>query len=323
MATTAKTAIVKAGKESASVAFEKNREKLLQAMTEKTQELAKECDKLIDRAQRGNIMALYHIGVRVQDALDEAKQGEYGSNAAKQIASYIPHFRGNVNELYAAARVAKTFDAEFIKENAELRVGDDYLQWGHLVALATIDKPEDRTKMLDAVKAQALPVNELLRRIRGGEVKAKNVRNGGRTVTAPTSIISGLEKMRASALSTCNYLQMCQKSVFNRIASMPVTEVSDALVAKLEADKVELGKLSEQIGTANTQLDACLERAKDALAQKKAATPEEPAAAPKKGGKPAAKVTAAKTPAAKPKAKKPKAKKKVKAGRPAPATATA
>lgn len=291
---------------SPALAFEKERAKLLAQMTDATKEIAKDCDSRIDKANRGNTMTMYYIGSRMVDALDEAKQAEYGSNAAKQLATYIPFFDGDTNMLYALRRVAQTFDEAFIKENAERKIGKgQYISLQHWIELAKIAKAEDRNKTFDAIVTHGLSAAEIARRIRSGEVKAKNIRAGGRKVAPPTSLLSGLEKLRADSLKVVNYLKMCDTHVFGRIAKMAVTEFSDTLIAKMRADKEELAKLRTKIDEADKSLDACLERGEKALEEKAAKD----------------KPQAAKAPPAKP-AKKPQAAKpKVKAKRPGAATA--
>ncbi len=309
-------ALDKATPAAPAVAFEKARQKLLAEMTEPTQQIAQECDTMLDKGNRGITRTFYNIGARMVEALDEAKQGEYGSNAAKQLASYISYFEGDTNKLYNLRQVAITFDEAFVNEYSEKKIGKgEHMSIEHWVQLSRIAKPAERQKMLDAVVTHGLSAAEVARRIRSGEVQAKNIRGGGRRVAPPSSLLSGLEKLRADSLKVTNYLKMCDKHVFGKIASMAVADFSDTLVAKLEADKAELATLRTKLDEADKSIDACLVRGKKALSEKEAKKAAEAKAA--KAGKATPAKPAAKP--AKPKAAKPK----IKAKRPAAATASA
>lgn len=298
------------------VAFERQRGKLLAGMTDATREVAVACDKKLAAANRGNIMTLYYIGARMVDTLDEAKQGQYGSDAAKQIFAYLKKkLGGDANLLYGLRRVAQVFDEAFIKEHAEKPIGDGgELTMTHLIALTAIDTAEDREKTFAEVVTHGLSAEQIKLRLRSGELKPRNTRQGGRTVSIPLSLMSGLEKLRAEATKVSNYLGMCDKHVFGKIVKMPVADFTDAIVAKLRADREELAALQGKLTAADAHIGACLDRGEKALAAQAKAAPAE-AAAPanpagkKKPGKKAAKAAKA--------AKKPKRK----AGRPAPATA--
>lgn len=305
------------------VAYQREREKLLAQMTDATKEVALACEKKLAAANRGNIMTLYYIGARMVDALDEAKQGQFGSNAAKQITAYLKQkLGGDENLLHGLRRVATVFDEAFVKEHSEKPIGNGgELTMTHLIALTAIDSPEDREKTFAEVVSHGLSAEQIKLRLRSGELKARNTRSGGRKVSPPLSLLSGLEKLRAEATKVSNYLEMCDKHVFGKIAKMPVADITDTLVAKLQADKEELAGLREKLDEADKHIDTCLTRAEQALAQKQAAAPKAEAAKPaaKAAAKPAAKGGAKAAGKGGKKGAKPKP--KVKAGRPAPATA--
>lgn len=294
------------------VAYQREREKLLATMTDATREVAIACDKKLAAARRGNIMTLYYIGSRLVDALDETKQGQYGSDAVKKLNTFLKDsLGGNENLLYGLRRVAQVFDEAFVKEHSEKPIGKGgELTIQHLINLTAIESPEDRARTFEEVVAHGLSAEQIALRLRSGELKPRNTRQGGRKVSPPLSLLSGLEKLRAEATKVGNYLDMCDKHVFGKIAKMAVGDFTDALVAKLRADKEELTGLRGKLTAADTHIDACIVRAEKALTARAKAAPKEEAA------KPAAK--AAPKPAAKPAAK---TKPKVKAKRPAAATA--
>ncbi len=307
------------------VAYQREREKMLATMTEATREVAVACDKKLAAARRGGIMTLYYIGARMVDALDEAKQGQYGSSAVKQLNAYLKDsLGGDENLLYGLRRVAMVFDEAFVKEHSEKPIGKGgELTIRHLINLTAIESPEDRARTFEEVVTHGLSAEQIALRLRSGELKARNVRQGGRKVSPPLSLMSGLEKLRAEATKVGNYLAMCDKHVFGKIAKMPVADFTDALLAKLQADKQELAGLQAKLTEADKHIDACVDRAEKALADK---TAEAPAAAKAAGkpvakaaGKPAAK--AAGKPAGKKTGKPAKPAKKVKAQRPAAAQA--
>lgn len=307
-----------------AVAFEKERSALLAKMTEATQEVAKDCDAKLDKANRGNTMTMYYIGARLIDALDEKKQGEFGSNAGKQIAAYVPFFDGDTNLLYDLRRFATVFPEEFVKEHAEQKIGKgQHITIEHWKQLSRIQKQDERTKTFDAMVTHGLSAAEIARRLKSGEVKGTNVRAGGRKVSIPSSPLSGLEKLRADSLKMNNYLKMCDKHVFGKIASMAVGDFNEVMMTKLQSVKEEMAELRTKLDADEKSVDACIERGTEALAkraEKEAATAAAKAPA-KQTAKPPAKPAAKKPAAKKPAAKKPVA--KVKAGRPVAATATA
>lgn len=328
------TAVAKVKAEKAgtvpAVASARNREGILAKMTDPLKEVALACDRKYVVANRGQTMTDYSTGAMVVDALDEAKQHEYGSNAAKLLASYIVDIADNVNLLYGLRRFAMTYTEDFVKEHSEKLMGNgERITTGHWIALCSIDAPADRQKTLDAMLSHGLTVNEIKTRLKSGELKPKNIRQGGRKVSLPKSPLSGLEKLRNQMVGMGNFAKMCDKHVFAPIASMKIDDVSDVLMAKLKADKEVAETLRGQLETTVKHLDACIERTEASLAKKaeKAEKAEEAAEEKPAAPKPAA----AKKPAAA--AKKPAVKKAVvkkaagkkpspkKAGRPAPAKA--
>ncbi len=325
------TKMQKAGEAVPAVAFQQEREKLLATMTDATRKVAEDCDRRFDLRHRGDTMTMYHIGSRMVDALDEAKQGEYGSNAAKQLAAYITDLDGDTNLLYGLRTWALTYDEPFVKEWAEKKIGrGKRLSMTHWLNLSAMADATERQKTFDAVVTHGLSANDIALRLRSGELKAKNVRAGGRKVSPPTSLLSGLEKLRSDMLKVDNYAKMCEKHVFGKLASMAMTEFTDTYVTKLEADKVTVAALRDRLSATDQHIDACLERAKSALAQKaekaekaEAKKPEAKKPQPAKAGKPAAAGGKAAKPAAKggKAGKNGKPAQKVKAGRPTPATA--
>ena len=305
-----------------------NRQKLLAAMTDATKKVAEECARKIGQGNRGNTMTYYYIGSRMIDALDEAKQGEYGSKAADQLAAFF--LKGDTNLLYGLRQFAQTYDEAFVKEWAEKEIpGGEYISTQHWIKLSAMADAVERQKMFDAVVVHGLSAGEIARRLRSGEVQAKNVRtSGGRKVTPPSSLLSGLEKLRTDMLKVDNYAKMCEKHVFGRLASMPVADFTDTHVAKLKADKEVLSALKDRLASADKYIDACLARGEQALAEKAEKAGKAEKVEKGENKKPAAKAKAeppkAKAkPAAKPAAKGGTAKPKVKAGRPTPATAGA
>jgi DNA replication initiation complex subunit (GINS family) len=128
------------------------------------------------------------------------------------------------------------------------------------------------------------------------------------------SVLSGLEKLRAESVKIKNYLAMCDKHVFGKIAKMPVGDINATLVSKLKADKEELALLQTKLTAAGEHIDTCLTRAEQVMADK---GDEAAAPAPAKPAKTAAKPAGKKKPAKGAKAAKPK----VKAKRPGAATA--
>jgi hypothetical protein len=247
-------------KKGALTVIEQKRQDLLAEMTPALQDVTKYFEQKMGKTAGGIVKARYDMGSRLLPVIDEARTHLYGQNAMPQLAAYFD-IPGGVTALYNLANFARSFDREFVVEQASLPLSNGrYLELGHFFQIMQVQSKADQRKLFAKVRAEGWSVNQL-----DAELKAashlKTVQRGrgkgrgpGRNPGRPTSPAAGLQTAFAQAQKLDNYLlSVMEESVFEPLEEVAPADVDERLFERW-------GTTRDQLEQTATDIAGTLER---------------------------------------------------------------
>jgi hypothetical protein len=243
------------------------RQKALEEMSPKLQDLAKQIDRKVKTADRGNVLIAHAIGELLAHATE--KEGIFDSKPLERIAQYIV-IPGGDRTLATYRHLAVTFDRPFIEaELAKPLANGQLLTVSHFVEVSTIAQPEVRREILDWIRRECISIADLRDELVTRGLRSSIKKGGGRRkAKRPVSPLAGLHRFSAQAQQVVDYAGVLTQ-VFAEIQEMPPAEVSKELRNEVENAESAAANAIEQLQTLMQQLKGAKDRVLRILAARK------------------------------------------------------
>jgi hypothetical protein len=231
---------------------EKQRDKILASMSEKTRTLAIEGGEKLKRLHSAGVLLFYELGERINDICTDETLDE--STEVTKLAQYWGI--DNTNKLYEMRNAALTFTKEFlVQQIREPLSNGQTLTFEHFKALRRVSSEKDRASLLKQTRKLGWTANELAAEIRGKGITTTK-RTGGRNPAIPATVIQIVQKGYSQTQQLGRYLDAVAEPLVDHFNELPADKADDALVSKID-ETVE--QLEETRGRIDSFLSALTE----------------------------------------------------------------
>lgn len=240
----------------------KQREIIYGEMTPSLQKVAAEFREKHKLDAKGFLMIRYDMGVRIKEILE--KPDEYGVEGVKQLAAF---FHKPQDELYDLRAITDKYTRDEVKKLAEREMPDgSHISLGHILAIITVKKAADRTKLWNRVFSESLSARSLVAEISGG-IEKTNVRapGAGRKPSRPSAPAAAVQQVYETAHTFNNRVPGWSEALFDSFDEVPPDKVDKVIFDKMNKAIEEWETMATNIEDNIDKLRANRDRARDII----------------------------------------------------------
>ena len=229
---------------------EKQRQKILESMSDKTRALAIEGGEKLKRLHSAGVLLFYELGERINDICTDETLDE--STEVTKLAQYWGI--DNTNRLYEMRNSALTFTKEFLDAQiSEPLSNGRTLTFEHFKALRRVASEKERAALLKQTRKLGWTSNELAAEIRGKGITTTK-RTGGRNPAVPATVIQIVQKGYSQTQQLGRYLDAVADPLVDHFNELPADKADDALVSKIDETVEQLQETRGRIDSFLTAL---------------------------------------------------------------------
>ena len=218
---------------------------------------------LLAKVDKGNILARWEIGDKVNKALGDGDK--YGEQAAEKLAGALSI---DVQELYHCRQFVMTYDkAEVQKILEKTTASGRSITWSHLNGLCRVPKDSLREALLAKVFSNSLTVRELMSEIQKKLGKRGNNTNG-RPRIGPKSPKAALLMVSKQTQTDADIISNTMPQ-FDKIIDEPAEYADDSFMAELEEALSNVRTTHKAYGELTRRLEAVEAAASKSLRMRK------------------------------------------------------
>jgi hypothetical protein len=205
---------------------EKERQKILDSMGEKTRVLAVEGFERLRKLQATGVLIYHQLGTSIQEICNDETLDEI--TEITKLARYWGI--DNTTKLYEMRNAALCFTREYLEEQlAYPLVNGQKLTFEHFKALRRVSNEKERNVLLKQTRKLSWTANELSAEIRGTGVTTTK-RSGGRNPSIPSSSAAIVKKCYTLSQQLYRYLDAVGEEAENRFEELPADEATEKLL---------------------------------------------------------------------------------------------
>jgi hypothetical protein len=222
---------------------EKERQKILDSMSEKTRVLAVEGFERLRKLQATGVLIYHQLGTSIQEICNDETLDEV--TEITKLAQYWGI--DNTTKLYEMRNAALCFTREFLEEQlAHPLVNGQKLTFEHFKALRRVSDEKERDVLLTQTRKLSWTANELSAEIRGtGATTTK--RSGGRNPVVPVTVAQMVQKGFSQGQQLNRYLNAAVDPLLNGFLELSADKADPALVAKIAEATSQLEDVNQRI----------------------------------------------------------------------------